>query len=111
MKVIVDLYCDILYDQFNGYPVYNIESSSLIILVIGTSMQVFTDTTTIWQTGKYLILTDLVWIRYKGTSLDINSKSFRDKSKDERYSIKEHNYVFFFYNLTIILCIRLVYLI
>ena len=48
-------------------------------------MQVFTDTTTIWQTGKYLILTDLVWIRYKGTSLDINSKSFRDKSKDERY--------------------------
>ena len=71
MKVIVDLYCDILYDQFNGYPVYNIESSSLIILVIGTSMQVFTDTTTIWQTGKYLILTDLVWIRYKGTSLEL----------------------------------------
>ena len=81
----IRLNCDILYDQFNGYPVYNIESSSLIILVIGTSMQVFTDTTTIWQTGKYLILTDLVWIRYKGTSLDINLKSFRDKSKDERY--------------------------
>ena len=91
--MIVDLYCDILYDQFNGYPVYNIESSSLIILVIGTSMQVFTDTTTIWQRGKYLILTDLVWIRYKGTSLDINLKSFRDKSKDERYYIlKSINY-------------------
>ena len=66
---------------------YNIESSSLIILVIGTSIEVFTDTTTIWQRGKYLILTDLVWIRHKGSSLDINLKSFRDKSKDERYSI------------------------
>ena len=88
MLMIVDsivIYC--MTNLMDTLVLYNIESSSLIILVIGTSMQVFTDTTTIWQTGKYLILTDLVWIRYKGTSLDINSKSFRDKSKDERYLI------------------------
>ena len=88
MLMIVDsivIYC--MTNLMDTLVLYNIESSSLIILVIGTSMQVFTDTTTIWQTGKYLILTDLVWIRYKGTSLDINLKSFRDKSKDERYSI------------------------
>ena len=90
MKLIV-LGCIVIYCMTNLmdtlYILYNIESSSLISGVIGTSMQVFTDTTTIWQRGKYLILTDLVWIRYKGTSLDINLKSFRDKSKDERYSI------------------------
>ena len=88
MLMIVDsivIYC--MTNLMDTLVLYNIESSSLIILVIGTSMQVFTDTTTIWQSGKYLILTDLVWIRFKGTSLDINSKSFRDKSKDERYSI------------------------